>query len=66
MRTITASAFRAHMGQVVDAASAGERIVIERHRKPIAVLLPYEDAARLEAGDQLRLARSARRSDQTD
>jgi prevent-host-death family protein len=54
MRTITATAFRAHIGQIVDAASAGERILIERHHKPIAMLLPLEDAARLQADDLRR------------
>lgn len=54
MKTITASAFRARIGQFVDAASAGERIVIERKHKPIAVLVPYTDRARLDAHDKQR------------
>ena len=36
------------MGEVLDRASAGERIVIERGRRPLAVLVPYEDALRLQ------------------
>jgi len=54
MKTITASAFRARIGQFVDEASAGERIVIERKHRPIAVLVPYGDRARLDALDQQR------------
>jgi prevent-host-death family protein len=64
MRT-TATAFRARIGSFVDAASAGERIVIERNHKPIAVLLPYADKARLEADDRQRATRSNRSSDPT-
>jgi len=66
MRTITATAFRARMGQFVDAAAAGERIMIERNHKPIAVLLPFEDKARLDALDQQRVARSGRRSPRSE
>lgn len=36
------------MGELLDRASAGERIVVERDRRPLAVLVPYEDAIRLE------------------
>jgi len=66
MRTITATAFRARIGQFVDAASGGERIVIERNHKPIAVLLPYADKARLEADDVQQATRSGRRSQPTE
>jgi len=38
---------RRKMGEWLDRASAGERIVIERDHRPMAVLVPYEDAARL-------------------
>ena len=47
MRTITAMELRRKMGEWLDRASAGERIVIERDHRPMAVLVPYEDAARL-------------------
>lgn len=36
------------MGELLDLASAGERIVVERDRRPLAVLVPYEDGVRLE------------------
>jgi prevent-host-death family protein len=65
MRTISATAFRAQVSQIVDAASAGERIVVERNGKPIAALVPYSDKARLEVGDQQALERSGRLSGST-
>lgn len=49
---------RARLGEILDAASAGERIVIERDHKPMALLVPYEDATRLEPDEQERLARN--------
>jgi prevent-host-death family protein len=39
---------RRRLGEILDRASAGERIVVERDRRPLAVLVPYEDAIRLE------------------
>lgn len=39
---------RRSLGQILDEASAGERFVIERDHKPLAVLVSIEDAARLE------------------
>ncbi len=40
---------RRRVGEILDKASAGEHILIERDRKPLAVLVPYEDALRLRA-----------------
>lgn len=48
MRTVSALDVRKHLGELLDAASAGERIVIERDRRPMAVLVSYEDAQRLD------------------
>ena len=39
---------RRSLGRILDEASAGERFVIERDHKPLAVLVSVEDAARLE------------------
>ncbi|MBA3689321.1 MAG: type II toxin-antitoxin system prevent-host-death family antitoxin [Chloroflexi bacterium] len=58
MRTVTAMTLRAKLGEILDAASAGERIVIERDHRPMALLVPYEDAARLNPDEQERIARS--------
>ena len=51
MRTITAMDLRRKTGEWLDRASAGERIVIERDHKPMAVLVPYEDGTRLDQPD---------------
>jgi prevent-host-death family protein len=48
MRTVSAMDLRRRLGEILDRASAGERIVVERDRRPLAVLVPYEDAVRLE------------------
>ncbi|CAN5714857.1 hypothetical protein BH23CHL8_BH23CHL8_02060 [soil metagenome] len=48
MRTITAGELRARLGETLDRASAGERIVIERDRRRIAAIVPIEDAQQLE------------------
>ncbi len=58
MRTVTAMNLRARLGEILDRASAGERIVIERDHKPMAILVPYEDGARLEPDHEERIARS--------
>ena len=58
MRTVTAMTLRAKLGEILDAASAGERIVIERDHRLMALLVPYEDAARLNPNEQERIARS--------
>jgi prevent-host-death family protein len=39
---------RKRLGEILDAASAGERILIERDHRPLAYLVSVEDAARLE------------------
>jgi prevent-host-death family protein len=66
MRTISAMKLRARLGEILDAASAGERIVIERDHKPMALLVPYEDAPRLEPDEQERLARNLAALDRLD
>lgn len=51
MRTITATELRQKLGETLDAASAGERILIERDHKPLAYLLSVEDVRTLETQD---------------
>jgi antitoxin (DNA-binding transcriptional repressor) of toxin-antitoxin stability system len=46
------------MGELLDAASAGERIVVERDRRPLAVLVSYEDALLLEEPPEAARARA--------
>jgi len=43
---------RQRLGQILDAASAGERILIERDHRPLAVLVSVEDATRLDEDRQ--------------
>lgn len=45
MRTISAMELRRHLGETLDRAAKGERIVIERDRRPLAVIVPYSGAA---------------------
>ncbi len=49
---------RARMGELLDLASAGEHIVVERGRQPVAVLVSYEDARRLQASPEEARARA--------
>ncbi len=48
MKTVTPMDLRRALGQILDEASAGERFLVERDHKPLAVLVSVEDAARLE------------------
>jgi antitoxin (DNA-binding transcriptional repressor) of toxin-antitoxin stability system len=57
MRTITPLDLRRSLGRILDEASAGQRFVIERDHRPLAVLVSIEDANHLEADVQARLAR---------
>jgi prevent-host-death family protein len=66
MRTVTAMMLRAKLGEILDAASAGERILIERDHKPMAILVPYEDATRLEPDERERIARNLAALDRLD
>lgn len=54
------------MGEVLDRASAGEYIVVERDRRPLAVLVPYEDALRLQESPEAAKARSLAALDRLD
>ena len=56
MRIITAGQLRARLGEALDLAAAGERVLIERDHRPIAAIVPIEDARRLEDdGEEARL-----------
>ncbi|MGH2408238.1 MAG: type II toxin-antitoxin system Phd/YefM family antitoxin [Candidatus Limnocylindrales bacterium] len=48
MRTVTPLDLRRELGQILDAASAGERFLIERGHKPLAMLVSVEDGRRLD------------------
>ena len=63
---VTAGALRARLGEVLDRASAGERITIERDHRPLAVLVSPEDAARLEPDEDERMKRRLEALDRLD
>ncbi len=44
MRVVTPLDLRRRLGELLDAASAGERFLIERNGKPLAMLVSVEDA----------------------
>ena len=58
MRVITPMDLRRSLGQILDEASAGERFVIERDHRPMAVLVSVEDGHRLEDDAEARRART--------
>jgi prevent-host-death family protein len=47
---------RKRLGEILDAASAGERILIERDHRPLAYLISVEDAQRLDPDREELLA----------
>ncbi|MDQ3345703.1 MAG: type II toxin-antitoxin system Phd/YefM family antitoxin [Chloroflexota bacterium] len=57
MRTISAMDLRKRLGETLDEAAAGERIVIERDRRPLAMLVPYSGAASGDETDEERRLR---------
>jgi prevent-host-death family protein len=56
MKTITALELRAKVGQYLDEAAAGERIVVERAGQPLCALVPLVDIAE-DDGARLRRQR---------
>ena len=64
--TISAGTLRARLGEILDRASAGERIVIERDHRPLALLVPFEDGARLEPDENARTVRNLAALDRLD
>ena len=53
---------RKRLGEILDAASAGERILIERDHRPLAYLVSVEDAARLDPDRTEEIERRDRRA----
>ena len=56
MRTVSAMEMRKRLGEILDAASAGERILIERDHRPLAYLISVEEAQRLDPDREQLLA----------
>jgi len=60
MRHITPLDLRRSLGSILDAASGGERFLIERDHRPLAMLVSVEDGARLdESKEEIRKRRLA-------
>ena len=59
MKTVSALEVRAHFGELLDEAAAGERIVIERAGQPRAALVPLEDLRALDPAERLTRQRAA-------
>lgn len=57
---------RRKTGEWLDRASAGERIVIERDHRPMALLVPWEDGARLDQPSEQLLRRREAAFDRLD
>jgi len=59
MRTVSALDVRKHFGKLLDEASAGERIVIERAGQPQAVLVPLDVLDMIDPDRELARKREA-------
>jgi len=63
MRVVTPLDLRRSLGRILDEASAGERFVIERDHRPMAMLVSVEDGRRLDEDAEARRARMERAFD---
>ena len=66
MRVITPLDLRRSLGSILDAASAGERFLIERDRLPLAMLVSVEEGQRLDGSAEERRERILAAIDRTD
>jgi prevent-host-death family protein len=66
MRIVTAMDLRRRLGEILDAASAGEPITIERDGRPMAVLVTPEAAARIDQSERERIERGLAALDRLD
>ena len=58
MRVVTPLDLRRSLGAILDAASAGERFLVERDHRPVAMLISVEDGQRLDEEPAARRRRS--------
>jgi prevent-host-death family protein len=58
MRTVAAMDLRKRLGEILDAASAGERILIERDHRPLAYLVSVEDGEKIDGRSDTEIAAS--------
>lgn len=64
MRTITATELRQKLGEILDAASIGEQILIERDHRPLAFLVSYEEGIRMATRDDEKVQRQLKALDE--
>ena len=57
---------RRRLGETLDQAAAGERIVVERDRRPLAIIAPYSEADAGQPTDEERRERTFRALDQLE
>jgi prevent-host-death family protein len=58
MKAITPIDLRRSLGRILDEASAGQRFIIERDHRPLAVLVSVEEGRRLEDDADTRRVRT--------
>jgi prevent-host-death family protein len=61
MREVQASEAKTHLPQLLDDVERGETIVITRHGRPIARLVPDEDKRQAEAREAVAAIRALRK-----
>ena len=61
-RTLKSDEARQTWRDILDAATTGDQVVIERYNKPVAALISYEDFLALQ--EELEDLRAARRADE--
>ena len=66
MRYITPMDLRRSLGSILDAASAGERFIVERDHRPLAMIVSVEEGSRLEGSAEERRARILAALDEAD
>lgn len=66
MRTITPLDLRRSLGAILDEASSGGRLLIERDHRPVAMLVSVEDGRRLDGDPDERRRRRLAALDQLE
>lgn len=61
MKTVTTLTLRQKLGEILDQTAAGERVLITRGNRPLAVLVPADEYAMGAAGRRRRLEAAAAR-----
>ena len=66
METIGAYEAKTHLPKLLDRVSKGERIVITRHRSPVAILIPADSAKQIDVASVIKKMRSLRKTQKLD